>query len=503
MEQCGPLEGRGAATRWPTLPAALDGILDQIGAPIVVVNVLDRDKPAHVHALEPAQVRVGQGGMPGRVARPEALIVADGAAVLTGGGTDYTLAGRTVTRPAAGVGAIEDTDRLVALYTDGSSVRHMTAAVAAPAAGQPWADAVPDGVTDVEVWRIHGDVHAWDATDGDWRIDDATGGLVTGPGGGIADGATLWVLGECWYHLGGVQPADVTGGVRADGDYGGLHALLAARERTTRAPRIIIAPGYSGTVTTGGGGGAVDAAPVMAGMATIAARLRAVAVVDGPDSDDADAVGMARLGNDRTYIVDPWPVVGVDRVPDPPSSRVAGVIARSDAERGYWWSPSNREILGITGTTRPVDYAPGSTAGRANALNEAAVATIIRPDAGGFRLWGNRVPAADPIRTFLSVTRTSDAIQERLLISHQWAVDLALTTTYVDEVLAGLQAFLRDLQGLGAILGGRAWVDPDLNQPTQIAAGKITFSLDFTPPAPAERVTIQAILTDAYLAEVV
>ncbi|SMG62548.1 [weak similarity to] major tail sheath protein, partial [methanotrophic bacterial endosymbiont of Bathymodiolus sp.] len=40
----------------------------------------------------------------------------------------------------------------------------------------------------------------------------------------------------------------------------------------------------------------------------------------------------------------------------PASTRIAGLIAKSDNERGFWWSPSNREINGITGTARSIDF---------------------------------------------------------------------------------------------------------------------------------------------------
>lgn len=39
-----------------------------------------------------------------------------------------------------------------------------------------------------------------------------------------------------------------------------------------------------------------------------------------------------------------------------PRPYIAGLIARSDNENGFWWSPSNQEIYGIVGTARPVDF---------------------------------------------------------------------------------------------------------------------------------------------------
>lgn len=42
------------------------------------------------------------------------------------------------------------------------------------------------------------------------------------------------------------------------------------------------------------------------------------------------------------------PVTNTERL-EPLSQRAAGLRARVDLDKGYWWSSSNQEILGITG----------------------------------------------------------------------------------------------------------------------------------------------------------
>ncbi|SMG64242.1 phage tail sheath protein, partial [methanotrophic bacterial endosymbiont of Bathymodiolus sp.] len=127
--------------------------------------------------------------------------------------------------------------------------------------------------------------------------------------------------------------------------------------------------------------------------------------------------------------------------------------AKSDAERGFWWSPSNREIRGLMGTVRSVDFALGDTNARANFLNENEVATIIQKN--GFRLWGNRSCSADPKWAFLSVRRTADMINESLLRAHMWAVDRNISKTYIEDVLEGVNAYLRYLRTLGIVVMSR------------------------------------------------
>ena len=268
------------------------------------------------------------------------------------------------------------------------------------------------------------------------------------------------------------------------------------------------------TVEFSGGGGTGAAAtasiaavanPVVSELLAIADRLRAVIVADGPDTTDADAITWAGdFGSKRVYVVDPGvKVLDADGliVNQPASARAAGMIAKSDAERGFWWSPSNREMYGIVGTTRDVDFALGDANARANLLNEQNVATIIRQN--GYRLWGNRTLSADSKWAFLSVVRTADMINESLLRAHLWAVDRNITKTYVQDVVEGVCAYLAYLKAIGAILGGTCWADPELNTPENLAAGKVFFDFDFTPPAPAEHVTFRSRLVNDYFEEVV
>ena len=190
-----------------------------------------------------------------------------------------------------------------------------------------------------------------------------------------------------------------------------------------------------------------------------------------------------------------------DEVSRPASSRVAGIIAKTDNDKGFWWSPSNQTILGIVGTDYPVGFVMGEPTSLANILNEQKLATII--NVGGFRLWGNRTLSSDAKWVFLQTRRTADIINDSLLKKHLWAVDRNITKTYISDVTFGVNSYLNDLVAQGAILGGKCWADPDLNTPTAIAQGKVYFSFDFTPPYPAEHITFRSLLTLDYLQDVV
>ena len=297
-----------------------------------------------------------------------------------------------------------------------------------------------------------------------------------------------------------ITSADVVGGVDGTtGQYKGVHALLAANSELGVTPRILIAPGFTHDMPSG------NANPVVSELLGIAENLRAVIIADLPNTNDTDAIDyVGDFGSARVYPIYPWVKV-LDSlgaiVEEPASARVAGLIVKSDNERGFWWSPSNLVINGIVGISKPIDFVLGDVNSKANYLNENNIATIIQES--GFRLWGNRTLSADPKWAFLQARRTADMINDSLLKAHLWAVDRNITKTYIEDVLEGVNNYLRHLKSIGAIIGGTAFADPELNTPDQIVQGKVSFDFDFTPPYPAEHITFRSKMTDDYLSEIV
>ena len=298
--------------------------------------------------------------------------------------------------------------------------------------------------------------------------------------------------------------ANVLGGVDANtGTYEGVHAFLAAENIVGFVPKILIAPSFTHTRTAAVDPAPATSNPIVAELSGIAERLKAVIIADGPNTNDADAIAYSKdFGSKRIFLVDPKVLKTVDGETSQEwsSACVAGLIAKSDHERGWWWSPSNQEINGIIGTSRAIDFAMGDASCRANLLNENNVATIIRQN--GYLLWGNRTLSSDKKWAFLCVVRTADMIDESLKAAHLWAVDRGITKTYVSDVIEGVNAYLRHLTNIGAILGGSCWADPELNSADQIAQGKVYFDFDFTPVYPAEHIIFRSHLVNDYIKEI-
>ncbi|RDD34806.1 Phage tail sheath protein [Wolbachia endosymbiont of Cylisticus convexus] len=284
----------------------------------------------------------------------------------------------------------------------------------------------------------------------------------------------------------------IIGGVdKETGEYQGIQAFLSSESIVHVAPRILIAPQFTHQLPEDGKN------PVVVALIPIAEKLRSIIVADGPNTNDEEAIKWRKsVGSSRVYVVDPWVKVLIKGKEEilPASSFVAGLIAKIDSEQGFWHSPSNKEINGIVGTSRPIDFTLGDRSSRANYLNENEVTTIIHQN--GYRLWGNRTCSNDSKWAFLSVRRTADLINDSLLRAHLWAVDRNITKTYIDDMIEGVNSYLANLKAQGAIISGKCYATPELNTPTNIASGKVYFDFEFTPPYPAEQITFKSHLVN-------
>ncbi|MBX7274399.1 phage tail sheath family protein [Pseudomonas sp. ERGC3:01] len=290
-----------------------------------------------------------------------------------------------------------------------------------------------------------------------------------------------------------LQTSAIIGGVKADGKRTGLQALLDGKSRFNAQPRLLVAPGHSATQA------------VATAMDGLAAKLRALAIVDGPNTTDEAAMEYAKnFGSKRIYMVDPgvqqFDTVASKTIDSPASAWTAGMFAYTDAEYGFWASPSNKEFVGLTGTTRPIEFLDGDETCRANLLNNANIATIIRDD--GYRLWGNRTLSSDAKWAFVTRVRTVDIVMDAILAGHKWAVDRSITKTYISDVTEGLQAFMRDLKNQGAVINFEVYADTELNTASQLEQGKVFWNIRFTDVPPAENPNFRVEVTNQWLTEV-
>jgi len=275
---------------------------------------------------------------------------------------------------------------------------------------------------------------------------------------------------------------NVIGSVSSDGTYNGVYSFLASKSVLGVTPRILCAPGFS-------------VKEVITELNIIANRLRAIVVADCPANETNENLirFVSDCASERIYAVYPQ-VLNTKNEAVPASPYVAGVIARTDNDDGFWVSPSNKAINGIIGLSKPIDFALGDASCRANYLNEQNITTIINQN--GYKLWGNRSTAGAGSYQFLCVRRTADVISDSILQSHLWAVDRNVVKNYLTDVTESVNAFLAALKSQGAILAGKCVANRELNTAANITEGKVYFDFEFTPAYPAEQVTFRAYLSE-------
>lgn len=260
---------------------------------------------------------------------------------------------------------------------------------------------------------------------------------------------------------------------------------------TGYTPKILIATGYSENDSVG------------KALETYAEKLGAIAYIDSPSQETVQNIVQRRKSYGGRVMLT-RPRVGVtndegDIEYRPFSGRLAGLRARIDYEKGWWWSTSNQSINNITGVEIVDDWVLGSQTCTANLLNMENITTIIRHD--GFRCWGNRLCTTDPMWQFETVRRTADIIEQSIQQACLAFIDRPLDKNIAGDIIATLRAYLRYLTNLGAIHGGDSWLDEELNTAETLSAGQLYINYDFGPKSPLERLTLRVMINKDYSVE--
>ena len=267
-----------------------------------------------------------------------------------------------------------------------------------------------------------------------------------------------------------------------------IQKLLEAEAVLGVVPRILIAPEFSADKT------------VADELISVADKLKAFVYADGPNTTDAEAIAYAgKFGSARLAVIDPWVVR--NGVTHAPSAAWAGATAKSDNERGFWWSPSNIAVLGFDDTSRPVPFREGDTTSEADLLNRGRVTTIINRAGRGMIFWGNLSTSSDPQFEFICVRRIADILNDSIKYGVRWASDRPINRTLLDDIAESVNAVISNLVNQGALYGGKCYPDPDFITEAEIASGSLNFRLEFNPVYPAQTITFRSVLVGDYITE--
>jgi phage tail sheath protein FI len=171
----------------------------------------------------------------------------------------------------------------------------------------------------------------------------------------------------------------------------------------------------------------------------------------------------------------------------PPSGHIAGVWARTDAERGVWKAPANEVVRGIARLESDV------TTGEQDLLNPQQVNCIRSFGANGIRIWGARTLAAtDQSWRYVPVRRLFNFIEESIRQGTQWVVFEPNDPNLWARVRRTVNAFLRNLWMQGALVGSTpeqafyVLCDESNNPASSVDEGKLIVDIGLAPVKPAE-----------------
>jgi phage tail sheath protein FI len=170
----------------------------------------------------------------------------------------------------------------------------------------------------------------------------------------------------------------------------------------------------------------------------------------------------------------------------PPSGHVAGVWARSDAERGVFKAPANEVLRGAVDLETPL------TKAEQDLLNPIGVNCIRAFPGRGIRVWGARTLSSDQAWRYLNVRRLFNYFEESILVGTQWVVFEPNDDRLWSSIRRNVTAFLTEEWRRGALFGRSAdeafyvKCDRDTNPRESIDAGQVVCEIGVAPVKPAE-----------------
>lgn len=223
------------------------------------------------------------------------------------------------------------------------------------------------------------------------------------------------------------------------------------------------------------------------------AAYRATLLLDLPPGPWTSATGAA-LGEieehrERVAAYHPW--VLADGLPVPACGAVAGVVARTDRERGVWQAPAGVGLNGIGGLVEVVNDRQGEELARLGV-------NLLREFVGrGPLVWGARTLSVgrttEPARRYLNVRRLTDHVLASLTAGLAFVQQEANDAALWSRVRQLTEDFLHELWWRGALQGSKpeqaylARCGPgDTMTQEDVTAGVCVLLVGFAPVRPGE-----------------
>lgn len=180
-------------------------------------------------------------------------------------------------------------------------------------------------------------------------------------------------------------------------------------------------------------------------------------------------------------------------------TRAAAMRAYMDTTTGWHTSISNKGLNGVTGVTKPLSFDINDNATDVNYLNEQGITCCVNYN--GFKFWGLRTCSADKLFVYENYTRTAQVLKDTIAQSFDYAVDLNISVALVKDIIEAINAKWRDWVTKGYLVGGKAWLNKELNSATNLKDAKLLISYDYCAVPPLEQLGFNQYISDEYLVQ--
>jgi phage tail sheath protein FI len=229
------------------------------------------------------------------------------------------------------------------------------------------------------------------------------------------------------------------------------------------------------------------------------------AILDSPKGatpDNADKTGilqqLAGVHSDKGFaaLYYPWIIVGNGEF-WPPCGHIAGIYARTDAERGVHKAPANVAVRGALGLERRL------TDEQQGLLNPKGV-NVLRVFAGQATplVWGARTTATDSTWQYVNIRRLFIFLEESIQEGIRWALFEPNNLQLWQKVKRTITEFLTRVWRDGALFGATTEqafyvrVDDILNPTNEQKAGRLNIEVGVRPTQTAEFIVVRIGIWD-------
>jgi phage tail sheath protein FI len=229
------------------------------------------------------------------------------------------------------------------------------------------------------------------------------------------------------------------------------------------------------------------------------------AILDAPEDatpDDEAATGILKhlegVKSDSGFaaLYYPWIAVGSDTY-WPPSGHIAGIYARTDAERGVHKAPANATVRGAVGVKRRL------TDAEQGLLNPKGV-NVLRVFTGQATplVWGARTTSSDTNWQYVNIRRLFIFLERSIQEGIRWALFEPNNLQLWQKAKRTITEFLTRVWRDGALFGATpeeafyVRIDGVLNPPAEQKLGRLNMEVGVRPTYTAEFIVVRIGIWD-------